>query len=354
MPMATSIDAAQERKAAWAVGSIEDPDAFDAYRHGMSGLFQIENVGLAARRRFYNRSGMALTDCGVVGWGDSPAQTMTRTRRHIGRTDIDGLTIVVNLTSVAADCDGRDVSAQAGDVQFRDLSRPATARYDRVRLATLMIPRRAVPKALLDADLHGRVLARDSEAGRILGGHVRLLSRLAPLLSPGQLDSGVRAALILATRGVEDLQVLAPEEETALRVSLRWRAARMIEQRLMDPALEPGLIARACGGSRATLYRAFEAEGGVRRYIQSRRIERAYRHLLSDAAPRRIGDVALAHGFVSQPHFTRLFRARFGCAPSSVGPDGVSVIEASPQAPLADAMRHGEAVAWLRRLKADA
>lgn len=340
-----------DRQAAWAIGSADDPGAFDAYRQGLGGLYQIENVGEAARRRFYNRSGMVLTSAGILGWGDSPAQTMMRTPRQIRRTDIDGLTIVVNLTPVAADCDGRDVSTQAGDVQFRDLSRPAAARYQRVRLATLIVPRHALPKALLGADMHGRVLPRGGEAGRILSGHVRLLSRLAPLLSPEHVETGIRAALIMAARGVDDMRILAPEEETALRISLRWRAGQMIDQRLMDPALEPDLIARACGGSRATLYRAFEAEGGVRRYIQSRRLERAYRHLLTDDAPRRIGDVALTHGFVSQPHFTRLFRSRFGCAPSSVGPDGAPVVEEASRGGLADTMRHGEAIAWLRTLK---
>lgn len=343
-----------DRQAVWAIGSADDPDAFDAYRQGLGGLYQIEGVAEPARRRFYNRSGMALTSSGIVGWGDSPAQTMTRTSSHIRRTDIDGLTIVVNLTPVSADCDGCDVAAQAGDVQFRDLARPAAARYERVRLSTLMVPRHAVPKALRDADTHGRVLARGSEAGRVLSGHLRLLSRLAPLLSPEHLETGVQAALIMAARGMDAIRVLAPEEETALRISLRWRAGQMIDRWLMDPALEPDLIVRACGGSRAALYRAFEAEGGVRRYIQSRRLERAYLHLLSDHGPRRIGDVALAHGFVSQPHFTRSFRSRFGCAPSSVGPDGAPVVEQAAPGALAGAMRHGEAVAWLRALKTSA
>jgi AraC-like DNA-binding protein len=34
----------------------------------------------------------------------------------------------------------------------------------------------------------------------------------------------------------------------------------------------------------------------------------------------RIADVAARWGFASQAHFTRLFRARFGCTPSEVRP----------------------------------
>lgn len=338
--------------AAWAVRGAGRDDAYEAYRQGMGGLYAIENVSRPARRRFYNHSGMTLSPLGIVGWGDSPAQTMVRGRSHIRHSAIDGVNLAVNLAPMVGDCDGRGVRSAAGDVQIRDLARASTMRFERVRVATLMIPRAHVPAALLHADPHGRVLSRHSDAGRVLSGHIRLLTRLAPTLSQPHLEAGVRAALIMATRGLGDVRALAQEDATALRLSLRWRAAQAIEARLMDPALDVDLIVRLCGGSRASLYRAFEAEGGVGRYIQARRLERAYRHLLSDNGARRIGDVALTHGFASQPHFSRLFRARFGCAPSSVGPDGAIATGAGPLEAPSGAMRHGEAVAWLSALTA--
>lgn len=341
-------------RAAWAVRGAGRDEAFERYRQGMGGLYAIEGVTPRARRRFYNRSGMTLGAMGLVGWGESPPQTMIRNRDLTRRSEIDGLNLVVNMAPVLGDSDGRPLRARAGDVQFRDLSRPSAGRYRRVCLTTLMVPRDRMPPALLAADLHGRVLPVASEAGRVLSGHIRLLSRLSSVLSPDQLETGVRAALIMAGRAMGDARALAPEDETALRQSLRWRAARAIERRLLDPDLGPDQVARVCGGSRASLYRAFEAEGGIGRYIQSRRLERAYRHLLSDHEPRRIGEVALVHGFASQPHFSRLFRGRFGCAPSSVGPDGgVAPPEGAVAAPYG-AMRHGEAVAWLRALSAGA
>lgn len=341
----------QKNSAAWAVSEARHQGVFEQYRQGMAALCEIEGVEEADRPRFYNRSGMMLSRLGVVGWGDSSGQTMVRDRRLTRRSDIDGLNLLINMAPVTGDCADRSLATRAGDVLFRDLSRPSVGRYERVRLTTLMIPRQFIPPALVEAALHGHVLRASTEAGRVLGGHMRLLSQLGSSLSEEQLEAGVRAALVLAARGVGEVRALAPEEETALRLGLRWRAARIIERRLLDTSLTPDAIARMAGGSRATLYRAFEAEGGVGRYIQSRRLERAYRHLLSDDGPRRIGEVAAAFGFSSQPHFSRLFRAQFGCAPSSVGPDWADPgAEVGPGA--SARMRHREAVDWLRALNA--
>jgi AraC-like DNA-binding protein len=75
------------------------------------------------------------------------------------------------------------------------------------------------------------------------------------------------------------------------------------------------------------LNRAFAAEGiSVAQYIQSRRLEAALRDLRGlRTDDQRIADVAARWGFSSQAHFTRLFRARFGCTPGAVRDGAVPI-----------------------------
>jgi AraC-like DNA-binding protein len=68
------------------------------------------------------------------------------------------------------------------------------------------------------------------------------------------------------------------------------------------------------------LNRAFAAEQTtVAKYIVARRLDRAKADLGASAlAGHRIADIAFRWGFSSQAHFSRLFRARFGCSPTEM------------------------------------
>ena len=72
------------------------------------------------------------------------------------------------------------------------------------------------------------------------------------------------------------------------------------------------------GASSRTLARLFAQEGSSPgRYLQERRLERA-RQLLASPQGRRldVAEVAYRHGFSSQAHFARAFKARYGMTPS--------------------------------------
>jgi AraC-like DNA-binding protein len=68
------------------------------------------------------------------------------------------------------------------------------------------------------------------------------------------------------------------------------------------------------------LNRAFAAEGTtVSQYVHDRRLDGARADLRSPhMAEHRIADIASRWAFASQAHFTRAFRARFGCTPTQV------------------------------------
>lgn len=83
-----------------------------------------------------------------------------------------------------------------------------------------------------------------------------------------------------------------------------------------DRDLSLGELAAASGFSRAHFLRMFRAATGKtpHRYLQDVRLDHARRQLRSNAAS--ITEVALACGFSSHSHLTRLFQERFGTTPS--------------------------------------
>ncbi|MGJ7509533.1 helix-turn-helix domain-containing protein [Variovorax sp. GT1P44] len=77
--------------------------------------------------------------------------------------------------------------------------------------------------------------------------------------------------------------------------------------------------------SRSTLYRLFEARGGVADYIKERRLKRIHAAIVApEHATRQLVGIAEEFGLVDASHFSRIFRRHFGYSPS----------EARAQAPI--------------------
>jgi AraC-like DNA-binding protein len=159
----------------------------------------------------------------------------------------------------------------------------------------------------------------------------------------------MQALLLIAGRvaGV-DTPMGAPEL-SALQGTVRRSAVDHIERRLLagDIVFDIDDLAPSVGVSRATLYRAFDGGGGVKRYIQDRRLHYA-RHALRRRKDKTITEIAYAHGFASPNHFSRLFRTRYGYAPSDVEAYATPHAVAMSDGPI----RHDLLGAWLSELGA--
>ena len=96
------------------------------------------------------------------------------------------------------------------------------------------------------------------------------------------------------------------------------RIKGFIENQLTNPALTPGTIAEGCGCSLRSIYRAFSGDplGSAMDYIWHRRIAEcasALRNPANDALT--ITELALAWGFSSSSHFSRMFKKSRGVSP---------------------------------------
>jgi AraC-like DNA-binding protein len=97
------------------------------------------------------------------------------------------------------------------------------------------------------------------------------------------------------------------------------RVRQAIRMNLSSARLSPARLSALTGLSRSTLYRLFDAEGGVARHIQDVRLSFAHAALRDPRqAERGVSDIAAAHGFPDPSVFARAFRRAYGVPPSVV------------------------------------
>lgn len=117
--------------------------------------------------------------------------------------------------------------------------------------------------------------------------------------------------------------IQSPDQDGDVRRQARAAMADVIrvhiERHLESPDLSVDWVLKQFGVSRASLYRMFEADGGVRQFISDRRLYRAVMDLTERPILR--GDIAAASekwGFSSAKNFNRAVRRTFGVAPGTL------------------------------------
>lgn len=310
---------------AWDISSASEPGAYDFYRQAIGDLYEVADVSRADALAFANRTSLTLFESGAIGRGRSGPQTLRRPASLVRRSSVDSINLFLNLSNLSGDCDGRDVRSGPGGIHFRDFSRPSASRIDQVDVINLTVSREQAPDWMLSREIHGLVMPAGQAVSRLLAGHLTTLSDVASGLTHEEGDAAIEAALLIAGRGVGRLGRPTADQAEAVYRTVRIRATRAIERRLLDPTLTPFEIAAATGASRSTLYRAFADHGGVQKRIQTLRLERARDVLRRRVGGRpRVSEVAYQHGFASEAHFSRAFRSRFGHSPGETAGSTVS------------------------------
>lgn len=307
----------------WNISARNNPSALDFYRNGISDWYQVSEIDPATT--FFTENVVYQFGPYVLGRGKSVGQMLVRGPDQIRRSGLDSVAIMLDLVGIRGDADGIDVNTPAGAFHLRDLARPSAFQVDAVDAVVLAMPRDAAPRWLVERNLHGLSIDGTPKISRLLTGHLMSLLEEGPSLTVEEGVAGIEAALVMAERAFLQTGDFTTSQTSAAYRGLRASAVALIDQSLRNPELKIETLTRALGVSRATLFRAFALTGGITLYVKQRRLELAREALLMRIGRRpTIAEIAHAHGFVSESHFSRSFRDHYGQAPGAVEPRGAT------------------------------
>lgn len=321
------------QKFEWLISTDDRPDAFDRYRATLANLYQVTGVSPEDIAAFRTHAIGAHLGTAIMVRYSSVAQTFVRTAAEIQRSGYDHFNILVDISGhVTADYDGKAVNSGPGSVRFMDTSRELRTSLTAFEMINFVVPRSRVPAKLLAMDLHGVVLDADLGMTRILHQHVLQLFEDADTLSDSEADAAIDATFALIEGALAGRPQVEPEQTQSIHRTVRGAAKTYIDAHLSDQRLAPTQIADTLEISRSVLYRAFDSYGGVAAYVLTRRLDRCFEALIrrKGRSP-SISEIAYAHGFSSDTHFSRAFKARFGMNPREAedrpgGADGSTLV----------------------------
>lgn len=212
---------------------------------------------------------------------------------------------------------GRSIPVRPGETLVLDTREPMESGAASVRLVTVSLAREAMLAAIgTTDDLHGHHIGR--REGALLASLLRELVEQAAHLSPGSHAVVTRTLVDLLSLAIHPAGV--PGRSDFYRQErVRREAVRcVIEANIADADLSVQHIVDLTGISRARLYRLFEPQGGVARFIHLCRLQHLRGHLDDRACDSRsLAELAPLSGFSGESHAGRLFKQFFSVSPGA-------------------------------------
>ncbi len=286
-----------------------------AFRDAWGALFELEPAEPDAAERPVVMDAWQLGGA-LLMTGGGPGFRLERTAGAIARDARDLFMLQMHL---AGQCrilqGGPEMATEPGDLMLIDAAQPTAAMETGGSDICLLMPRPLLAPLLRQPDGHGRrVMPRDRPLVQLVRRHLTELAAEAPRLAEAHAPPLLQATLQLVAAAVNAEP--GPDTAPGVRAALGGALRQHIEQALDDRTLDAAALAARFGLSRAGVYRLFEADGGVRRYIQQRRLERARRWLTDAAANHRtVAEIGAAAGYDHAQDFVRAYRRAFGITP---------------------------------------
>ena len=272
-------------------------------------------------------------------------QLVKRSQRQALRPNGALMVQYISSGSVAIENEARSFVQREGSVIIMDLAQPFKASYQHAVGELVFMPRELLGFSQTDK-IEAVILPTDSLQGKMLAAEVRLFFELS-MTDSRDIPYEPNTFLHLLN------SVLSSRRYPSSDRVEWWRSRNAlirshIEENLGDLNLLPAKICERFNLSRATLYRMFEIDGGVRRYIQDRRLYAAIWDLAEGGIHRgRLTAVSERWGFSSNANFNRAVKIVFGMPPGALFRSPAMIIPAR----LEHRQTEYPAFAWLERLQ---
>jgi AraC-like DNA-binding protein len=248
-----------------------------------------------------------------------------RTAAHVARGFLDHYLVGLCLHGEMRFSSGRrGLTMRQGDVCLIDMAQPnrtvlTQTGEGRVHLTSLVLPRAMLAPKLAHPDsVTATLLSGSDRRGRLLANQFAALSKLDGPEAASQAAT-VEAMVEVVADSVGRTSHANGDVERAERHLYLAMIKRHIETNLDTALLTVDRLCRHFQISRSSLYRLFEDDGGLARYVQEQRLNRALKHLASPLSRgKSLINLAVDLQFSSDSTFIRAFRRRFGLTPGEI------------------------------------
>lgn len=231
----------------------------------------------------------------------------------------DTLTVTIKLAGVSTTAqDDRDSVQRRGDIVVVDRRPTVLSSSAGSRSYLLEVPRARLEDALGCARSYAALtIGSDLASASLVKTFFEELVRVQARLDPDTAERMASVGIDLLVASIAD-RLARDVPKPLYGTVVVQRAKAHIQAHLGDPMLDPGALAAAVGVSLRRLQELFQERGQcVSDWIWRCRLERAALWLAdSGRSHMSIGELAYGCGFISQAHFARRFRDRYGTTPS--------------------------------------
>lgn len=251
-------------------------------------------------------------------------QEYDRTPAHVARGAMDHFQITLCVEGEMRFSSGRrEVTMGPGAICLIDMAQPNRTVLrgggSRTRLMAIILQRAMLAPRLAHPDsATATLLPSNHPHTRLLASHYAALT-LPPKPEAGSAEATIEAIADIVAAAAGGTADIAAGVERAERHLYLAMIKRRIADNLETDALTADELCRHFHISRATLYRLFEADGGLSHYVREQRLNLAFRQLISPSAEdTRLIDLAVGMRFSSDSTFIRAFRRKFGLTPGEL------------------------------------
>lgn len=263
---------------------------------------------------------------------DTTAQRFERSEMDLAQDGLDHYLIQAMISGTQRiQKGGQECLFTPGSLLIIDLGANHKAITSDFSNLSLVVPRPLLAPLLNRPDSQAsRILTPEQPLVKLAYKHLLTLFEIAGQLPSAQASRLLQPTLSLFAAAINGSTESDEKSQSNIARSLLMRARAEIERNLHLDLSVDWYCARL-GISKSALYRLFEPSGGVRAYIQERRLQRSAQMLVSpEHAHLHIYEIAFSLGFKSEAHFSRAFRQRFSNSPTEVRESGLTTF-ASPR-----------------------
>jgi AraC-like DNA-binding protein len=302
----------------FATRSVRTQDQLEAWREWYRPLLEVmprhsTGDGFAAETELWKLGGWALSRTASA----LPVH-VARTRTNLRRDPVDHWVISYCIRgSHFARTAGADIQVPSKVPFLWSIGQEFLHERTHADRVQFFMPRAAFRDIapLLDAAL-GSTL--DTPLGHVLGDYMIALERRLPDMTEADLPRLTNAVGAMVAAAVAPSAGRAAVAQRQIHLGRRERVRQVVRRHLRTPTFGPTILCRLVGMSRSNLYRLFEDDGGVTRYIQSQRLHEARAVLTDPASKKSISAIAEDLCFADASSFSRTFRREFGHSPGEV------------------------------------